>query len=123
MTLLVRNEPPSARSACRQAVSPLELKAVAALLLAPADAWPASSRNRTKRLLLLLLFRLGVPLAEVSITKNAAGESQIKMLESVREFDVYILNTGCGEINTSCVPAAPGPSLLCAGLVLATALG
>lgn len=26
------------------------------------------------------------------------------MLESVREFDVYILNTGCGEINTSCVP-------------------
>jgi phosphoribosylpyrophosphate synthetase len=28
------------------------------------------------------------------------------MLESVREFDVYILNTGCGEINTSCVVAA-----------------
>lgn len=47
--------------------------------------------------------RLNVPLAKCSITKNAAGESQVKMLESVREYDVYILNTGCGEINTSCV--------------------
>lgn len=45
--------------------------------------------------------RLGVPLAKVAITKNAAGESTVKMLESVREFDVYIINTGCGEINTS----------------------
>ncbi|CED83953.1 phosphoribosyl pyrophosphokinase [Phaffia rhodozyma] len=45
--------------------------------------------------------RLNVPLAKCTITKNAAGESQVKMLESVREYDVYILNTGCGEINTS----------------------
>jgi hypothetical protein len=50
-------------------------------------------------------FRLGVPLAAVSISKNAAGESQVKMLESVREFDVYIINTGCGEINTAYVPS------------------
>lgn len=52
-------------------------------------------------------------MAECSITKNAAGESQIKMLESVREFDVYILNTGCGEINTSSVSSLVLLSLRC----------
>jgi ribose-phosphate pyrophosphokinase len=49
----------------------------------------------------LISSSLGIPLAAVSISKNAAGESKVKMLESVREFDVYIINTGCGEINSA----------------------
>lgn len=51
--------------------------------------------------LVLSVRRLGIPLAAVSISKNAAGESKVTMLESVREFDVYIINTGCGEINSA----------------------
>ncbi|KAH9944363.1 phosphoribosyl pyrophosphokinase [Epithele typhae] len=45
--------------------------------------------------------RLGVPLAKAEVTKNGIGESIIRVAESVREDDVYIINTGCGEVNTA----------------------
>lgn len=50
--------------------------------------------------LILLRSRLGVPLGKAEVTKNGIGESIIRIIESVREDDVYIINTGCGEINT-----------------------
>ncbi|KAI0735146.1 phosphoribosyl pyrophosphokinase [Earliella scabrosa] len=45
--------------------------------------------------------RLGVPLARAEVTKSGVGESHVRITESVREDDVYIINTGCGEINTA----------------------
>ncbi|KAI1797903.1 phosphoribosyl pyrophosphokinase [Ganoderma leucocontextum] len=45
--------------------------------------------------------RLGVPLARAEVTKSGVGESHVRIAESVREDDVYIINTGCGEINTA----------------------
>ncbi|KAM5536207.1 hypothetical protein V8D89_010106 [Ganoderma adspersum] len=45
--------------------------------------------------------RLGVPLARAEVTKSGVGESIVRIVESVREDDVYIINTGCGEINTA----------------------
>lgn len=45
--------------------------------------------------------RLGVPLARADVTKSGVGESHVRIIESVREDDVYIINTGCGEINTA----------------------
>ncbi|EJF66716.1 phosphoribosyl pyrophosphokinase [Dichomitus squalens LYAD-421 SS1] len=45
--------------------------------------------------------RLGVPLARAEVTKSGIGESHVRITESVREDDVYIINTGCGEINTA----------------------
>ena len=35
------------------------------------------------------------------MTKSGVGESHVRITESVREDDVYIINTGCGEINTA----------------------
>ena len=35
------------------------------------------------------------------MTKSGLGESHVRITESVREDDVYIINTGCGEINTA----------------------
>ena len=49
----------------------------------------------------LELFRLGVPLGRAEVTKSGIGESHVRITESVREDDVYIINTGCGEINTA----------------------
>ncbi|RPD62917.1 phosphoribosyl pyrophosphokinase [Lentinus tigrinus ALCF2SS1-7] len=45
--------------------------------------------------------RLGVPLGRAEVTKSGIGESHVRITESVREDDVYIINTGCGEINTA----------------------
>ncbi|KAI0335249.1 phosphoribosyl pyrophosphokinase [Cubamyces sp. BRFM 1775] len=45
--------------------------------------------------------RLGVPLGKAEVTKSGVGETQVRITESVREDDVYIINTGCGEINTA----------------------
>ena len=45
--------------------------------------------------------RLGVPLGRADVTKSGIGESHVRIIESVREDDVYIINTGCGEINTA----------------------
>jgi len=45
--------------------------------------------------------RLGVSLAKAEVTKTGVGESVVRITESVREDDVYIINTGCGQVNTS----------------------
>ncbi|KAI8995652.1 phosphoribosyl pyrophosphokinase [Trametes punicea] len=45
--------------------------------------------------------RLGVPLGKADVTKSGVGETHVFITESVREDDVYIINTGCGEINTA----------------------
>jgi len=35
------------------------------------------------------------------VTRSGIGETNVTIIESVREEDVYIINTGCGAINTS----------------------
>lgn len=35
------------------------------------------------------------------MTKSGIGESNVRIAESVRENDVYIINTGCGAVNTA----------------------
>ncbi|KAI0692757.1 phosphoribosyl pyrophosphokinase [Cytidiella melzeri] len=45
--------------------------------------------------------RLGLPLGRAEVLKSGIGESHVRIIESVREDDVYIINTGGGDINTS----------------------
>lgn len=45
--------------------------------------------------------RLGVPMGKAEVTKSGIGETNVRIVESVREDDVYIINTGCGQINTA----------------------
>ncbi|KAG8936092.1 ribose-phosphate pyrophosphokinase [Tulasnella sp. 419] len=53
----------------------------------------------------LICKRLGIPLSKAEITRNASGETNLRLMESVREADVYIVNTGAGNgemsINTA----------------------
>jgi hypothetical protein len=35
------------------------------------------------------------------VTKSGIGETNVRIAESVRENDVYIINTGCGAVNTA----------------------
>ncbi|KZV71351.1 phosphoribosyl pyrophosphokinase [Peniophora sp. CONT] len=49
----------------------------------------------------LVARRLGIPLSRANVSRSGIGESNVTIVESVREDDVYIINTGCGEINTS----------------------
>jgi ribose-phosphate pyrophosphokinase len=44
---------------------------------------------------------VGLPVSPAEITRNAAGETSVQIIESVRECDVYIVNSGCGLVNTS----------------------
>jgi len=44
----------------------------------------------------LIAKRIGLPLSKADVTRNGAGETSVKLGESVREADVYIVNTGCG---------------------------
>jgi len=44
---------------------------------------------------------LGIPVSRATVTKSGIGESNVRIAESVREDDVYIINTGCGQVNTS----------------------
>jgi len=45
--------------------------------------------------------RIGLPLSHAEITRNNIGETNVRIAESVREDDVYIVNTGCGAVNTA----------------------
>ncbi|EGO05236.1 hypothetical protein SERLA73DRAFT_43934 [Serpula lacrymans var. lacrymans S7.3] len=45
--------------------------------------------------------RLGLPLAKAEVTKSGIGETNVRIAQSVREDDVYIINTGCAEVNTA----------------------
>lgn len=46
---------------------------------------------------------LGIPVGRAEVLKSGIGESHVRIIESVREDDVYIINTGCGEVNTSLI--------------------
>lgn len=50
---------------------------------------------------LLSYRRLGIPLGRAEVTKSSIGETNVRIAESVREDDVYIINTGCGQVNTA----------------------
>ena len=50
---------------------------------------------------LLRFCRLGVPLGKAEVTKSGIGETSVRIVESVREDDVYIVSTGCGQVNTA----------------------
>ncbi|KAF5390238.1 hypothetical protein D9757_002952 [Collybiopsis confluens] len=48
--------------------------------------------------------RLGLPLGKASVTRSSIGETNVRISESVREDDVYIINTGSDSptpVNTS----------------------
>ncbi|KAF8525053.1 phosphoribosyltransferase-like protein [Hysterangium stoloniferum] len=45
--------------------------------------------------------RIGMRLSKAEVTRNGVGETSVRIAESVREDDVYIVNTGCGSINTA----------------------
>ncbi|KAG6851064.1 hypothetical protein H0H93_002956 [Arthromyces matolae] len=45
--------------------------------------------------------RIGLPLSKAEITRSGIGETSVRIAESVREDDVYIINTGCGAVNTA----------------------
>lgn len=45
--------------------------------------------------------RLRIPVARANISQPPSGETKVTILESVRDYDCYILNTCAGEVNTS----------------------
>ncbi|ETW87201.1 hypothetical protein HETIRDRAFT_306605 [Heterobasidion irregulare TC 32-1] len=49
----------------------------------------------------LIARRLGIQLSKAEVTRSGIGETNVRIGESVREDDVYIINTGCGEVNTA----------------------
>ncbi|MCO5549680.1 hypothetical protein L7F22_003153 [Adiantum nelumboides] len=60
----------------------------------------------------LVAKRLGLPLGKATVTRNESGESIIRIAESVREHDVYIINTSCVSPTPSGTPASPNTSLM-----------
>ncbi|KAK0208217.1 phosphoribosyltransferase-like protein [Desarmillaria ectypa] len=44
---------------------------------------------------------IGLPLSKAEVTRSGIGETNVRIAESVRENDVYIINTGCGAVNTA----------------------
>lgn len=44
---------------------------------------------------------LGIPLSKADVSRSGIGETNVRIIESVREDDVYIINTGCGAVNTA----------------------
>ncbi|AAW44665.2 ribose-phosphate diphosphokinase, putative [Cryptococcus deneoformans JEC21] len=49
----------------------------------------------------LIAKRLRIPLARANISQPPSGETKVTIVESVRDCDVYILNTGAGAVNTN----------------------
>ncbi|KAH9950354.1 phosphoribosyl pyrophosphokinase [Amylocystis lapponica] len=45
--------------------------------------------------------RLGIQVGRAEVSKSGIGETTVRIVESVREDDVYIINTGCGQVNTA----------------------
>jgi len=45
--------------------------------------------------------RIGLPLSKAEVTTTGIGETNVRITESVREDDVYIINTGGGSVNTA----------------------
>lgn len=42
-----------------------------------------------------------MPVSKAEITRNAIGETTVRIIESVREDDVYIVSSGCGQVNSA----------------------
>lgn len=40
--------------------------------------------------------RIGIPVSRAEVSRNGVGETNVRLEESVREADVYIVNTGSG---------------------------
>jgi ribose-phosphate pyrophosphokinase len=66
----------------------------------------------TLLLSLTLCCSLGQPLGRATVTRNDAGESIVRIAESVREHDVYIINTSCVSPTPSGSAASPNTSLM-----------
>lgn len=45
----------------------------------------------------LIAKRIGLPVSKSEIIQNHSGETSLRILESVREADVYIVNSGCAS--------------------------
>ncbi|PWN47348.1 phosphoribosyl pyrophosphokinase [Violaceomyces palustris] len=60
----------------------------------------------------LVAKRLGLPLGKATVTRNESGESIIRIAESVREHDVYIINTSCVSPTPTGQAASPNTSLM-----------
>ncbi|PWN29252.1 phosphoribosyl pyrophosphokinase [Jaminaea rosea] len=56
--------------------------------------------------------RLGIPLGKATVTRNESAESLIRISESVREHDVYIINTSCCSPTPTGSSASPNTSLM-----------
>jgi len=48
-----------------------------------------------------LLLSVGLSVSKAEITRNALGETNVRIVESVREDDVYIVGSGCGQVNAA----------------------
>ena len=55
---------------------------------------------------------LGIPLGKATVTKNDAGETTVRIAESVREQDVYIINTSCITHSDGGDVVSPNTSLM-----------
>ncbi|WFD35311.1 ribose-phosphate diphosphokinase [Malassezia cuniculi] len=80
-----------------------------AATLADIKVFSGSSHPELAR---LVCKRLGVPLGNSTVTKNDAGEIIVRIAESVRESDVYILNTSCVSQDESGNTFSPNTSLM-----------
>ncbi|EST07372.1 Ribose-phosphate diphosphokinase [Kalmanozyma brasiliensis GHG001] len=60
----------------------------------------------------LVARRLGQPLGKATVTRNESGESIVRIAESVREHDVYIINTSCVSPTPTGAAASPNTSLM-----------
>ncbi|QRV76022.1 ribose-phosphate pyrophosphokinase [Ceratobasidium sp. AG-Ba] len=49
----------------------------------------------------LVFYSIGLPLSKCEVTRNGIGETSVRLGESVREDDVYIIGSGCGAVNTA----------------------
>jgi ribose-phosphate pyrophosphokinase len=43
---------------------------------------------------------MGMPLCRAEVTRSQIGETSVRIIESVRDDDVYIINTGCNTAST-----------------------
>lgn len=46
----------------------------------------------------LIAKRVGLPLSHANVTRNGVGETSVRLVDSVRECDVYIINTGADSL-------------------------
>jgi phosphoribosylpyrophosphate synthetase len=53
-----------------------------------------------------LMDRLNIPVAKANIVQPPSGETKVTITESVRDYDVYILNTVSGQGCPSCEDSA-----------------